>query len=143
MTYLVIAFRWGWTNAHQYVVYAGPDESKALALAQAECDDRAGKYGVAVYKANADGTEFKRVAYFNSVYQEESPHHNWRLDMLKTLGHRMEHFVSGKVLLSNNDGSNTLSFQDVGEPPQWVVDLMAKEKERCGLLVKLSQNKGD
>lgn len=120
MTYLVIAYRWGWTNAHQYHVYAGPDETKARALAVAEADDRGGKYGCAVMKFDADGTDCEMIEYAPSIYGEEKPSTNHRIDMFKSLGHKMYEYADGRVYLPSAERPGVLESRYM-EPPEWVV----------------------
>lgn len=72
--YDCIAYRWGWLNNHWYTVYVGDDKDKAIALAQCETQDRAGKYGVEVREW--DGLEYKRIAYSPSTYGEQQPYTN-------------------------------------------------------------------
>jgi hypothetical protein len=98
--YLVTAYRWGWLNGHQYQAYCGPDKTKALALAQAETQDRGGKYGCAVYEWNEDGIECRRIAYFGAMMeQEKEPFHNWRIDYFEKLGHILDRYATGNMLL--------------------------------------------
>ena len=89
MTYLVQAFRWGWTNNHHYLVYAGPDREKAIRLASAECAGRGGKYGVQVTEVTCNGEEIdhlEHIAYYSSLHGEKQPHTNWRIEWFESVG---------------------------------------------------------
>lgn len=67
MVYLAIAYRYGWSNGHWYVVFADTDKDKVLAIAELETHDRAGKYGVQVT------CDDEIVAYFPSSRGESRP----------------------------------------------------------------------
>jgi hypothetical protein len=96
-TYLVIAYRWGWTNADWYIVYGGPDEPTARALATEERDGRGDKYGCAVYEFHPEGTGYRRIAYECSACGESAPRHNPRFEYLKSLGRFAERLAGGKA----------------------------------------------
>jgi len=119
--YLVIAFRWGWTNSSWYIVYGGPDRTKACAMAKAEAEDRAGKYGCVAYEFNAEGTEYKVISYEPSTYGESEPEHNERLEYFERLGHFVDSYASGKVLLPDPSNPGLMKYTDV-EAPQVVKD---------------------
>jgi hypothetical protein len=103
-TYLVTAYRWGQTNNHWYHVYCGPDRTKALALAQNECDDRGGKYGAVVWEFDEDGVDYKRIAYFTSSQDtDDGPYHSHQRDYLERLGFTLDEAYSGKCLLAKPD----------------------------------------
>lgn len=93
MTYLVTAYRWGWTNNHSYIVYCGPNEDRAWDLAEEECNDRGGKYGVAVNRYKEDGEHDTICAYHPSSWGENLPYHNYRLDYFSRLGHMLEDYI--------------------------------------------------
>lgn len=138
--FLVVAYRWGWTNAHQYPVYVGTDRTKAHALAQVETEDRGGKYGCAVYEFNADGTEYERTAYFSSIYDEDTPHRNYRIDMFESLGHRFAEFAEGKVMLPDPDNPGRLKDTEV-EVPEWVKDEVTRRQRICDLMTKAQDDR--
>lgn len=129
--YVAIAHRWGWMNGHWYHVYAGPDQTKALALAQNVQEDRGGKYGCAVMQFDGDGTDYKRIAYFPSMHGEEKPYHNYRIDMFESLGHVMHDFARGTVYLP--DGTGRLKPQKVA-PPEWVADAVNEAEKRAEIM---------
>ena len=60
--YVVVAYRWGTLNNHNYIVTATTDRAEAIAAAEEECDGRGGKYGVEVVAYPAE----ERIAYFRS-----------------------------------------------------------------------------
>jgi hypothetical protein len=126
--YLVVAYRWGWTNNHQYIVYCGPDETKAIALADNEPEYRGGKYGACVYRFNEDGTDYEQIYYANSMYDEEKPHHNYRIDMFEKLGHRLHDFANGQVFVPDPKREGFLMLQKK-RPPKWIKELVEHEEE--------------
>jgi hypothetical protein len=140
--YLVIAYRWGWTNGHQYIIYCGPDETKAIAMADSETGDRGGKYGGAVYKFNEDGTDYERIYYTPSSYGEEKPYHNYRIDMFEKLGHRMHEYAEGKVFLPDPDKEGFLKLFKK-RPPQWLKDLVKREEEFSKSIAKIMGGQKD
>jgi hypothetical protein len=60
--YVVVAYRLGRLNDHNYIVTATADRAGAIAAAEEEHDGRGGKYGVEVVEFPAEET----VAYFPS-----------------------------------------------------------------------------
>lgn len=131
-TYLVTAYRWGQTNGHAYHVYAGLDRTKACALAQAECDDRGGKYAAVVWEFDSDGVDYKRIAYFDSSMDHgvtDGPHHNYRIDYFERLGQFLDAAASGKALLPDPANPKHLSYQDVGPLPKFMVDEIERQKQ--------------
>lgn len=133
--YLVTAYRWGWLNGHQYQVYCGPDRTKAVALAENECNDRGGKYGCAVYEWNADGTDYKRIAYFGAIMeQEDAPFHNWCINYFESMGHTLDNYADGKVYVSTGEG--TLRLEDIEPPPQRILDEIQRHKRLCEAMTK-------
>lgn len=130
-TYLVVAYRWGWTNTDRYIVYGGPDESKAHALATEERDGRGDKYGCAVYEFDADGTGYRRVAYLCSAYGESQPRHNPRLAYFESLGRFMEDLAGGSRALPDPQHPGRLQYVAI-EPPGIVVEEVARQKRFLG-----------
>ena len=133
-TYLAIAYRWGELSNHHYMVYAGSDKTKALALAENEPQYRGGKYSCSVLEFNEDGTDYERIAHFNSMAKEDKPYHNHRADMFESLGHLMHDYSQGKVYLP--DGGLTLKPVEV-EPPQWVKDAVKAAEERAEMMADI------
>ncbi len=60
--YVVVAYRWGAVNDHNYIVTATTDRAQAIAAAKQERDGRGFKYGVEV----VEYPEEENVAYFPS-----------------------------------------------------------------------------
>jgi hypothetical protein len=126
MLYTVIAYRWGWTNADRYQVAACLDADEAFELAQEECNDRGGKYGVAVYEW-ASSTDERRVAYYPSSYGEERPHMNQRIEMFRTIGQRI-HEVATTHTKWGSDESGTGNVPTEVVPPDWVSRLVQEQE---------------
>ena len=136
--YLVTAYRWGWLNGHQYQVYCGTDREKAIHLAQDEQEGRGGKYGCAVYEWNEQGAQCKRIAYYGAMMNaEEAPFHNWRIDYFQQLGHILESYTEGKMLLPNPDRPGFLIYADVPKPPQFVLDEVQRAREHYDTMARL------
>lgn len=147
-TFLAMAYRWGYLNNHHYIIYCGTDEQKAVALAQAECADRGGKYGCIVwgYKDAGPEQEVRKVAYFRSMAESESkgPMHNYRIDMFQTLGHAFYDYAKGTAYLpedspdlKDKDGKPmTISKPYKVEPPQWVIERVLREQKFCDAISK-------
>lgn len=76
-TFLAKAFRHGWYNEHQYVVYCGPDAEAAFALAEEELQERGGKYAIMVIEYGENGEDPISVDYYPSSRGEPSLQHNW------------------------------------------------------------------
>lgn len=120
VSFLAVAYRWGWTNNHSYFIYCGTDRVKALALARAENADRGGKYACVVWKFDEDGIDSHSIGYWPSSMEPDgqtAPRHNHRIDYFETLGHFLHDMADGKCLLPVEDGSNTLTYQPVECPP--------------------------
>lgn len=77
----VIAYRWGWINAHQYVVSVTTDLRAARDSADAEAAHRGGKYGVTVWDNNGAA-----VYHAPSIYGEARAHVNYRMEMMESVG---------------------------------------------------------
>jgi len=82
--YLVIAYRFGRTNAHTYTVWGGTCRSTAWAFAIKEGTERGGKYGCAVYEI--DGEDEQLVDYYPSSYGEEKPSQNANIVLCQNMG---------------------------------------------------------
>jgi hypothetical protein len=122
--YLVIAYRWGNTNDHWYMVYCGEDLSKAGALARDERDGRGGKYGVAVSEVTEGGEGLELLEYYPSQGEDE-PSLNWRIEMIERLGHLMLDYKSGRVLVPDPDIGKLprcMHYVDVPPPPPVVME---------------------
>ncbi len=141
MIYLVIAYRWGWLNGHQYIVHASTDREAALEAAEAEADDRAGKYAMVV--TERDGEAESRIHYIPSSYGEANPSHNHRIDMFQSLGSALHDWVEeGFAMLPNPDRPGTLSYVKVEDkPPQWLIEAVKKKIEMEKFMADLRNGK--
>lgn len=92
MSYLAIAYRYGWINGHWYIVACDTDKFKVLYLAEQEPRERGGKYGVQVLECHVDGegeSVETAIAYFPSAYGEEKPMLNGRIWSDSRIGSRV------------------------------------------------------
>ena len=83
--YVVVAYRWGELNNHNYIVTATADSAGAVAAAKEEHEGRGGKYGVEVVEYPAEET----VAYFPSsrnAADAKAPEHSDDLDAAHYIG---------------------------------------------------------
>lgn len=153
-TYIATAYRWGWYNAHNYLIYVGTDKAKAVALAQSEADGRGGKYGCVVceYTEDAEGEmQSQHVAYFPSSYGEKAPHHNHRIDFFETLGHKFERFAEGfsthvedDPTLKSRDGKPMRVVKEYPvEPPEWVVQERDRAQQMCDFMFELAEKRNN
>jgi hypothetical protein len=132
VSYLVTAYRWGCTNEHAYHVYCGADRTKALALARAENADRGGKYAAVVWEFDADGTEQKAIAYFQSSLDPDNaviPHHNHRIDYFERIGQFVDEAMSGKALLPDPKEPKHLTYQEVAPLPDYLQAQVLRQRE--------------
>lgn len=96
MTYIAIAYRYGWSNGHWYIVHAGPNRRAIIDAANAEHAVGGGKYGIQVVEIDDDGEE-KPIGYFSSSYNEEKP----RLCVVQEVCEK----VGSEVLRAISDGA--------------------------------------
>ena len=88
--FVAIAYRWGYSDNHSYLVVASQDYAKVNDAAIEENLLRGGKYGVTIYEIE-DGKpiheqigdtllnyEPKIVNHFSSCYGEKEPRQGWR-----------------------------------------------------------------
>lgn len=128
--YLAVAYRYGWTNSHQYFVACGDDLAAVRQAAEHNWEDRDGKYSVVVLQMPPDMAAGapKRLDYFPSSYGEVAPYENARIEAFKTLGQRTYGAVThGRTWISGEDGS--MAFIPVEVPP-W----LRVEAHRAALL---------
>jgi hypothetical protein len=122
----VVAHRWGWTNSSWYLVGGCTRRMDAVDMARQEADDRGGKYGVAVYRLACENTGSVLEAYFPSLYEEEQPVRNPRIDIFQRLGLKAFFAVeTGKADLPDPDNATVLRATPVAVP-----DWLRQEKER-------------
>lgn len=131
-TFLVTAYRWGCTNEHAYHVYAGIDRLKALAMARAEQADRGGKYACVVWEFDADGAEYKSIAYYGSQLCPDDarvPRHNHRIDYFERIGQFVDMASTGKALLPDPKNPRHLNFQAVTPLPDYLQREIQRQRE--------------
>ena len=131
MLYTVVAYRYGCLNDHHYHVAATADEDVACNIAEEECNDRGGKYGVAVY-AWSSATEHKQHAYFPSLAHEDAPYHNRRVDMYEALGHNLHTAVTTATVHDAEKTGDGL-FRNIPraiEAPEWAVEFVRQQEQR-------------
>jgi hypothetical protein len=134
--YTVVAHRWGWLNEHHYQVGVTQDADRAITLAEAERDDRGGKYGVVVLEWS-DETTCKQYAYYGSVYGEQALHHNPRIDMFEGIGHDIHSAVTTGLLWVAAEDGTVSSKPMVADAPDWVVDSVRKRERTSIFSTKL------
>jgi hypothetical protein len=140
--YLSVAYRFGQTNNHWYVVYLGDDQAKAMALAEDEVAERGGKYGVATFKVpdtHVPEVSYKTMlCYFPSAANERVPYHAYRYDELMDMGRILEDYVQGHVYRIEETNPQTPAFvEKVGiEPNAIVVKEATRRKEKYAMLTQ-------
>jgi hypothetical protein len=147
--YLTIAYRFGQTNNHWYVVYMGDDQDKAMALAEDEVAERGGKYGVATFKVadtqTPELTYRTMLCYYASSLNETLPYHNYRYDELMEMGVILEDYTKGHVYRVEETSPQTPAFvEKVGiEPDDIVVKEVTRRKEKYAMLSQAQKQKLD
>lgn len=147
--YLTIAYRFGQTNNHWYVVYMGDDQDKAMALAEDEVAERGGKYGVATFKVadtqTPELTYRTMLCYYASSLNETLPYHNYRYDELMEMGVILEDYTKGHVYRVEETSPQTPAFvEKVGiEPDAIVVKEVTRRKEKYAMLSQAQKQKLD
>lgn len=137
--FLVVAYRWGWTNAHHYFVALCENEDLASKRADEEASDRGGKYGVAVY-AWTGSDDHERVYYAPSTYGESQPGTNQRIDMFQSIGHRAhEAATSGSVYLADPQNPQRLQSQVV-QIPGWLDEVVRSQEHSCRLAQRIDDS---
>ena len=145
--YLTIAYRFGQTNNHWYVVYMGDDQDKAMALAEDEVAERGGKYGVATFKVSdtqAPELSYRTMlCYYASSLNETLPYHAYRYDELMDMGMILEDYIQGHVYRIKEHNPQTPAFvEKVGiEPDAIVVKEANRRKEKYSKLTQLQQER--
>jgi hypothetical protein len=125
--FVVVAHRWGWINSNWYLVGGCTRRMDAVDMAGREADDRGGKYGVAVYRLACDENAGSVLeAYFPSLYEEERPVRNTRIDIFQRLGLKAFFAVeTGIAHLPDRNNATVLRATPVAVP-----DWLREEKER-------------
>jgi hypothetical protein len=140
MIYTITAYRWGCLNGHQYAVAALTEPVRACELAQASCDDRGGKYGVAVYEWASEG-QSTLIAYFPSMQEEKAPFHNERHDLFEGIGHDIHALVTtGVEWLPSPEEPSRLVPGLASDPPSWVRASVRRHEIDCRFAFSLRQD---
>lgn len=132
MHFLVVAYRWGALNAHQYHVGIRTDLDAAAQLAQAECSDRGGKYGVAVMEFGADDQAHRR-AYFASTHGEVEPFVDHRLSMFSSIGHDVHQAVLTQLRWDPAEAGRSELMPHPVTVPTWLAGIVRKREASCRL----------
>lgn len=121
-TYICIAYRWGSTNEHQYILYAGRDLEKATDVAENEPCYRGGKYGAGVYVYTEHDGEggVKLLHYYPSLCGEKQPTHNWQIDAFLRLGHFANDAADGEIMVPVDDPADCILQRRPVECPEWL-----------------------
>lgn len=135
-TYLVTAYRWGWSNGHNYIVYCGTSYRDAEDSAEKECDDRGGKYGVQVSEWCGE-EHIADHGYYSSLYGEKHLTRNWKLDYINSLGHMMGEYVNGYVSEKTDD--NRLAYVSIQPDPR-IVSRVNQYKEQYEKLQEMTDD---
>lgn len=126
--YMVIAYRWGQLNGHQYLVYCGVDRDRAGSRARAEQVERGGKYGCAVYQLDENGANPKLVEYFGaSMHNETAPFHNAQIDYLNRLGYLLQCYVRGAAYRAMPENEEFMELIEVDKPPQCILEEVSRQ----------------
>lgn len=117
MMYLVMAYRGGRLNDHQYPVYCGESLEAATQSAERESADRGGKYGCAVYQYDETGS-FKRIQYVgSSLHNENEPFHNVQADYFHHLGYVLDAYARGLSFEPCAEGEEFLELKEAQPLP--------------------------
>ncbi len=122
--YIVTAYRWGYTNAHQYIVGVYNNSERAIKMADEEAEGRGGKYGCEV--EDFEGEKRESIYYTPSIYGEEKASHNYRIDMFEKLGHLLYERADGRARYVTND--NFVKWKKI-KPAKWIKEAVKKEEE--------------
>jgi hypothetical protein len=139
MLYTIIAYRWGWLNAHHYPVATLADREEALRLAVEARDDRGGKYGVVVCEWTST-TEYSQCNYFPSLYGETKPFRNERIEAFQDIGGDVHSVVTSGIRYWSPTGDGRQ--EAVGESaPDWVIASVRRREITCQFEVALREQR--
>jgi len=115
-----MAYRWGSTNDHGYIVAITTDKAKAIRLADNEPEYRGGKYGAAVHEDDEETNDTDDRAecppiihYAPSQFGERSPDFNWRIHHIEAMAHDMM-----RAVREDSDGKD------------WAAEIIRNQTER-------------
>lgn len=97
MTFLVKAYRFGFANEHNYIVYCGPDRDVAYGIAEEESQERGGKYGMLILEYPEDGIDPISADYLSSSLGEDRLKHNWMNEKRMYMQSALEDYLNGRV----------------------------------------------
>lgn len=118
--YVAIAYRWGKSNNHWYLLCGGVDLEKICEQAQNEVSYRGGKYSVAVYETLQDmEKDQKMVAYFPGCHGEKFPTLDYRV--------KAEEEIGFDCMWTVEHGNPSLTSKEKIEIPEWLKDLVEKK----------------
>jgi hypothetical protein len=130
MFYTVVAYRWGWTNESPQTQFCTTaDVDRACAVADEVADNSAGKYGVAVYAWPKDN-ERTLHKYISSIYDEDEPYHNPRIDMFNGIGHKVHSAVTMGTVWEAND-SGAVQAPRSAVVPVWLREVIREQVQNC------------
>jgi hypothetical protein len=142
MLYTVIAYRWGWTNAHQYSAGVSADPARACQLAEELADDRGGKYGAAVYEW-LDDTTPRLHKYFPSTYGEKAPFHNPRIEMFDSIGHAVHAAATTGTRWEAPAEGMSSNVPREAALPLWLQEVVRSKAHSSAFAVALFQEQRD
>lgn len=120
--YYVVAYRWGNSNGHQYVVSVGCELGKVILDASREQFERGGKYGIAVYEHGSD----EMLNYFPSCKGESRPTFNPRIYAIDMIGTDVMCAVSSGTIFVPDPERPGYNKCEQPEIPEWLVRLTEK-----------------
>ena len=97
MTFLVEAYRYGYSNEHHYCVYCGDDRDMAYNLAEEEANERGGKYAMLIREYAEDGIDPISVDYMQSSLGEDRLKHNWMNEKRMYLQYALDDYLNGRT----------------------------------------------
>jgi hypothetical protein len=97
MTFLVKAYRFGFVNEHNYIVYCGSDRDIAYDIAEEEAHERGGKYGMLILEYPEDGIDPIAVDYLSSSMGEDRLKHNWMHEKRQYLQSALEDYLTRRI----------------------------------------------
>lgn len=97
MTFLVKAYRYGFVNEHNYIVYCGSDRDVAYGIAEDEADEHGGKYAMLILEYPEDGIDPIAVNYLPSSMGEDRLKHNWMHQKRMYLQSALEDYLNRRI----------------------------------------------
>ena len=142
--YIAIAYRWGCSNEHQYIVGSLDSLEELDRIAVLECQNRGGKYGIAIYQIdnsisdNMSNLYHTLVRYHSSLYGEDKPIKDFEIESAKEIGQQIIRAFKGhSIYLSTNENDTKLELTTV-VLPEWLMNLcksILEEKEHISNII--------